>query len=119
MKDEFSLHYIDKTWKVIHHSPPIYYKTKQSETFGFEVPYSDSDLLAWYKEQVGGGGELIPCVNLFLNNERLSTQVPMHHVYYTDNIELECLNEALQTTTVKFTEEFYDIKRLQSIIKEE
>ena len=116
MKDEFSLHYIDKTWKVIHRAPFIYYKTKQSKTFGFEVPYSESELLSWYKKQVGG--ELIPCVNLFLNNERLSSQVPMHHIYYTDNIELECLNEALQTSTVKFTEEFYDIKRLQNIIRE-
>ena len=115
MEDKFSLHYIDKTWKVIHKSPFIYHKINFSERFQIEIPYSDGELISWYKEQVGG--ELVASINLFLNNERLSTQVPMHHIYYTDNIELENINDALRHTTIKFTEEFYCIKRLQEVIK--
>ena len=117
MKDEFSFHYIDKTWRVIHKAPFIYYKTRFNERFQVDIPYSEGELLSWYKDQIGG--ELIPNISLFLNNERLSTQVPMHHIYYTDNIELENINEALRHTTIKFTEEFYDIKTLQRVIRGE
>ena len=120
MKDQFSLHYIDENcenWRVINRAPMIYYKTRVSETFGFQIPYSDGQLISWYKEQVDG--EVVPSISMFLNGQQLSTQVPMHHKYYTNTIEMENINGALRNTTITYTEQFYDIKTLQMVVKGE
>ena len=117
MKDEFSLHCVGDGWKVINESPLIYYKTRFSERFQVEIPHSEGDLISWYRVQVGA--EIIPSISMFLNGQRLSTQVPMHHKYYTDTLEMENINGALQHATIVYTEQFYDIKTLQRAVKGE
>jgi hypothetical protein len=103
-------------WKLINIHPKIYYEPAVSNLFGFEIPYSDHELIGWYKTKVGG--DTIPSLHLFLNSEGLSTQVPMHHVLYTDNKELLRINEALKSTTIRYTEEFHCINKLQELVKE-
>jgi transposase-like protein len=80
-----------------------------------EIPYSEVELISWYKGITGA--ETIPSISMFLNRQRLSTQVPMHHKYYTDNPEMENINDALQHTTIVYTEQFYDIKTLQMVVR--
>ena len=115
MKDEYTFDNPQSDeWEQVLRSPSIWYR-KRGSRFG-NIHYSERELVSWL--QSNWGGELISCTCLFENQKHLSTQVPMHRVYYTDNPELTEINGALRNTKIVYTDQFRDIKRLQDIVVE-
>ena len=57
---------------------------------------------------------LIQSINLFENSNRLSTQVPMKHIYYTECKDLLEWNKHLGYIEVRYYT--YELERLQKLI---
>ena len=104
-------------WEVVLRTPKVWAKIEHG-TFG-KRPISDHDLISWWKGKVSDTGEtvnLVPSNALFFNQNRLSTQVPMKHVYYTNSKDMTLINGALRNVSIKFSEEWYAIRSLQDMI---
>tara|TARA_R110002012_G_scaffold4136_2_gene19187 strand:+ start:198 stop:593 length:396 start_codon:yes stop_codon:yes gene_type:complete len=105
-------------WEVVLRTPRIFAKIEYG-TFG-KRPIDNWDLVNWWKDRLLGEGETVntvPHPSLFFNNNRLSTQVPMRHIYYTDNRNMEKINGALNCLEFKYSEDWYSILSLQDMIK--
>ena len=60
---------------------------------------------------------LVSSASLFENNNKLSTQVPMHHIYYTECKDLLEWNEHLgNTITIRYFEHAWELERLQKLV---
>ena len=64
---------------------------------------------------------LISSVSLFKNNNRLSTQVPMHRIYYTECKELLEWNTHLGDNNIhiRYFEHAWELERLQKLVLQE
>jgi hypothetical protein len=62
----------------------------------------------------------VPSVNLFENYNRLSTQVPMHQIYYTECKELLEWDKHLgNNITIRYFEHAWELERLQKLVLQE
>lgn len=108
-------------WYKIDSTIAIWHKKYYSRLFKDEegkdkvMPYYEGELLRWYCKEKNYN--IVSHIAMFENNNRLSTQVPMRHTYYTENKELLALNVAFRLTTIKYSEECYEMERYQEIIK--
>lgn len=59
---------------------------------------------------------LVQSVNLFENNNQLSMQVPMKHIYYTECKDLLEWDKHLGYIEVRYFEHTYELERLQKLI---
>ena len=60
---------------------------------------------------------LVSSVYLFENNNGMSTQVPIHHIYYTECKELLEWNEHLgRNITIRYFEHAWELERLQQLV---
>jgi hypothetical protein len=71
-------------------------------------------LLDWLKKHYGAE-YLVPSTNLFLNRNRLSLQVPMVHIYYTESIPFALWGK-LGIIEVRYFKHAWELEALQKEI---
>lgn len=117
-KSELSIEDIGSEWKMLTTiNSHVWYKLEQNRflpkgTYIQPEPYS----LLKYLKEIYKYQYLVPSVSLFENNNRLSTQAPMKHIYYTDCYELLEWNEHLGCVEVRHFEYSWELERLQKLV---
>ena len=119
-KTELDLNDIESEWKMLcTDNNHIWYKLKGNRFLPkgkYMEPHS-YDLLAYLKGTLNYE-YLVPSVNLFKNSNRLSTQIPMKHIYYTECEELTEWNAHLGYVEVRYFEHSWELEQLQKLVKE-
>lgn len=117
-KSELSIEDIEVEWKMLYtKNSHVWYKLESSRFLpkGTFLSPNHYDLLSYLKGRLNYR-HLVPSVNLFENNNRLSTQVPMKHIYYTECYDLLEWNQHLGYVMIRYFEHAWELERLQKLV---